>query len=312
MDENLTDKLEMAYKELAKLNEQFEVVLLYLYDTYGTVNCTSEESFWKKFKTMPWLALPYKDQNHKKLIRIFGYPDMLDDGEEATTLVIIGPNGEFVDQCGADILMHFGTPAYPFTRKNLAKLETDIAKELKLEMLWDPNTNFKVTKDGLPIPVSQFSGKRLLIYFDMYEYYKYWENLAKIKELYFKMKGTDEEFYVIYIRIPSPYNEPDVSWPVHNYGELPWPVHYNGEGYSLPKELEHTVLNYHYDPGRFFLRCLLIAFDRFFLRCLLIAFDRDGSIVRKTFDPTFDDTEFPFYAGGLEEEFRYQFDRWFG
>lgn len=151
MDESLTDKLEMAYKELAKLNEQFEVVLLYLYDTYGTVNCTSEESFWKKFKTMPWLALPYKDQNHKKLIRIFGYPDMLNDGEEAPTLVIIGPNGEFVDRCGADILMHFGTPAYPFTRKNLAKLETDIAKELKLEMLWDPNTNFKVTKHGLQV-----------------------------------------------------------------------------------------------------------------------------------------------------------------
>ena len=114
------------------------------------------------------------------------------------------------------------------------------------------------------------------------------------------MKGTNEEFYVINIRIPSPYNEPDVSWPVHDYGELPCPVHYYGEGYSLPKELEHTVLNYHYDPGHFFLRCLLIAFDR------------DGSIVRKTFDPTFDDTEFPFYAGGLEEEFLYQFDRWFG
>lgn len=83
------------------------------------VNCTSEESFWKKFKTTPWLALPFKDPNYKKLIRIFGYPDMLDDREEAHTLVIIGPNGEFVDPCGAEILMRFGISAYPFTRNNL-------------------------------------------------------------------------------------------------------------------------------------------------------------------------------------------------
>lgn len=100
---------------------------------------------------MPSLALPFKDPNHKKLIRIFGYPNILDDGEEAPTLVIIGPNGEFVDPCGADILTRFGIPAYPFTRKNLAKLETEKAKELKLEMLWDPSTIFRVQGIGLEV-----------------------------------------------------------------------------------------------------------------------------------------------------------------
>ncbi|KAL8093829.1 putative nucleoredoxin 1 isoform X2 [Apium graveolens] len=300
-DEKLRNKLEMAYKELAKNKEQFEVVLLYLYDTCGTVNCTTEESFWKIFKTMPWLALPFKDPNHKKLIRIFGYPNMLDDGEEAPTLVILGPNGEFVDPCGADILMDFGTPTYPFTRKKLAKLETEKAKELKLEMLWDPNTIFRVNKDGLEIPLSQFFGKRLMIYFEMHKYYQHCEMLGMMKDLYLNMKGTEDEFEVIYIKDPTSYDEPDVSYLVHDYGELPWPVHYYDEGYSLPKELEHSVLNYHYyNPTMTFRRCLLIAFDR------------DGSIVRKTFQPTFDDKVFPFYAGGLEKEFLYQLNICFG
>ncbi|KAL6558774.1 hypothetical protein OROMI_019124 [Orobanche minor] len=95
-DRTLTDKLEVAYKDLAKMNKNFE----------------------------------------------------------APTLVVIGPNCEFIDPCGVDILMHFGIPAYPFTRKNIAKLETEKAKELKLEMFWDRNTIFKVNKDDFELPES--------------------------------------------------------------------------------------------------------------------------------------------------------------
>lgn len=147
----LTPQLKAAYKELAEKRENFEVVFLYLYDTEGTLNCTNEESFWNTFKTMPWLALPFKDSNHKKLKRIFGYPNDLDGPEQAPTLVVIGPNGEFVDPCGADILKEFGQFAYPFTRKTIAKLETKMTKELKLQMLWDPNTVFRVKKYGLKV-----------------------------------------------------------------------------------------------------------------------------------------------------------------
>lgn len=64
-----------------------------------------------------------KDLNHKKLIRMFGYRGELVDPERAPTLVIIGPNVEFVDPCGTDILMEFGTLAYPFTLNKAAKFE---------------------------------------------------------------------------------------------------------------------------------------------------------------------------------------------
>ncbi|KAK1354987.1 hypothetical protein POM88_048243 [Heracleum sosnowskyi] len=200
------------------------------------------------------------------------------------------------------VALYFFEDAYPFTRKNLAKLETEKAKELNLEMLWDPSTIFKVNKNDLEeIPLYQFAGKRLIIYFEMHKYYVYWDKLLMLKDLYLKMKGTDDEFEVIYIKDLALCNQPYTTWVVHDYDELPWPVHYYGEGYSLPKELEHSVFNYHYYPR-----------NTAFPRSLLMAFDQDGRIVRKTFEPTFGDTEFPFYAGGLEKEFWYQLNVTFG
>ncbi|KAL6574715.1 hypothetical protein OROMI_012000 [Orobanche minor] len=227
-----TAQLEKAYKEL-KSKENFEVVLVYLSDTRGNPYSTNEESFWNTFKTMPWLALPFKDSNHK-LKRIFGYPNDLFGPEEALTLVIIGPNVEFVDPCGADILEQFGTSAYPFTRKKVAKLETEMIKEVKLEMLWDPNTIFRVKNDGLEIPFSQFAGNRVFIYFEMKELYFYqdthWEKLLRLKDLYLKMKGTDDEFEVIYIKNSSSTGKPHGRWISPDYSELPWLVHYYDEG----------------------------------------------------------------------------------
>lgn len=115
-----------------------------------------------------------------------------------------------------------------------------------------------------------------------------------MKDLYFKMKGTyDDEFEVLYIKNLSSDNRPDGPGYLDEYGELPWPVHYYDEGYSLSKELECSFFhfNYYSDDG-----------PKGFHNCLL-AFDREGSIVSKTIDITFDDTEFPFYAGGLEKQF---------
>ncbi|XP_074350614.1 putative nucleoredoxin 1 isoform X2 [Apium graveolens] len=338
-DDELTVKLKMAYKGSAKTKENFEVVLLYLYDTQGTLHSTNEESFWKTFRNMPWLALPFKDPNHKKLRRIFGYPNDLNGPERPPTLVIFGPNGEFVEPCGGDILMDFGAHACPFTRKRLAKLETEKIKELKLEMLWDPNTVFRVVKDGLEassfsnllkfenalskirsklemlwdpitfvrvkhrleflpnfyplvelmipnskIPFSQFTGKRVLIYFEWGGYYEHSLKLSMMKEIYLQKKGTGDEFEVIHIK-KSLSNNKFVAG-------LPWLVHYYGEGYSLPAELEESIFNFQYDHGL-----------KPTQKCLLLAFERDGSIVRKTFKPTFDNNLFPFFAGGLEEEF---------
>lgn len=148
--DDLTPKIEVVYRELAKKGENFEIVLIYAHDTVYTYDITTEVSFQKTFSTMPWLALPFKDPNCKKLQRIFDHPEHLKDlgPEPDPTLVIIGPHGNFIEEFGADILLKFGIAAYPFTRESAAKLEAEKAKRLKLEMFWrDPNTLFR-QKDG--------------------------------------------------------------------------------------------------------------------------------------------------------------------
>lgn len=147
----LTKDIKTVYEELAQRQNTFEVVLIYLYDTYDTFYNTSEESFCNTFKTMPWLALPFKDPKCRDLKRLFHFPEYSKFSiETAPTLVIVGPHGEFVEPWGADILSTFKLPAYTFTREKVAKLDTEKVKDLKLEMLWDQNTLFR-KKDGFKV-----------------------------------------------------------------------------------------------------------------------------------------------------------------
>lgn len=139
---NPTKELIVAYQELAENNIDFEVVLIYLTDTLDTYKCTNEDTFKNTFKTMPWLALPFEDPVHEKLKRLFDYPstDLL---KKAQCIVIIGPHGEYIEPCGAEVLLKFGVSAYPFTRENLVISETKDVMDLKLEMMCSPTTVFK-------------------------------------------------------------------------------------------------------------------------------------------------------------------------
>lgn len=127
---------------LAKKNNKFEVLLVYITES-GLYDCTSysEKSFWKDFKTMPWLALPYRDVCCNKLRRVFKISN--DGGEDPNKLVIIGPHAEFIEPVGASILLEYGVSAYPFTFNKALELETEKIKPLKLETLWDKNTIFR-------------------------------------------------------------------------------------------------------------------------------------------------------------------------
>lgn len=156
-DDTLTEQLKTAYKR-SVVEQNFEIVLIYFCDP----PITNEETFQKKFETMPWLAIPFKDPNIKKLKRIFENPNLEKlkqffkhrsyrfsdmSGRNPPEVVIFGPHGDFFEPFGRDILLRYGTKASPFTRKVAAKLETEKVKELKLEMLCDQNTVFR-RKDG--------------------------------------------------------------------------------------------------------------------------------------------------------------------
>lgn len=138
-----TKDIMTVYKEFAQNKSLFEVVLIYLYDTHVTFDRTSEAAFCNTFETMPWLALPFKDSKCAELRCILGYPFYDLDIERQPTLVIIGPDGRFIEPWGADVIDQFKLPAFPFTRDKIVMLENEKLKELTLDMLWDRKTIFR-------------------------------------------------------------------------------------------------------------------------------------------------------------------------
>lgn len=130
----------MAYEDLFKNMKDFEIVLIYAGKYW--IGPHDEDLFRKVFGTMPWLAVPFKDTDcRKKLARIFKFPD-LGGLTPVSMLVIIGPNGEYIEPFGAQIFEKYGTSAYPFSRLSAVNLEVEKVKEVKAEMLWDLNDIF--------------------------------------------------------------------------------------------------------------------------------------------------------------------------
>lgn len=276
--DDLTQKIQAAYEQLAN-KEKFEVVLVYVHDSFDSCEFASEEAFWKKFNRMPWLALPFKDPRCKYLKRVFNYPVDLEGPGPDPRLVIIGPQGEFVEPYGVDILKNFGISAYPFSRKRAAEMESgsEYIKTLKLDMLLDPKTSF-TQEDGSKVKLSQLTGKRIIFLIEngwATRYPAYWRRL---KSRYLKMKNTDDEFEVIhapYEYVASSYGE--------SLGTVPWLRH---RTFRL-KSNKYTLLHSVFRGG-----------------VGLVAFDHDGRIVRRTSYPTIEkgNKKFPFYTGGLVEE----------
>nr|XP_017225585.1 PREDICTED: probable nucleoredoxin 1 isoform X2 [Daucus carota subsp. sativus] len=278
----LTEELRNVYENLAEKEVKFEVVLLYLCDTPITIGFRNEDSFWRTFGTMPWLALPYKDPILKKLKIIYEYPEDYNygDDEEISKLVIVGPHGEFCEPCGADILLNYRVPGYPFTREKALELETERIKKLKLEMILE--TNKVLTRnDGSKVSLSQLAGKRIMLLFGLFED----EFLNMLKERYLCMKSTDGEFEVIHIYVSD---TDDVE------GLPAWFV------YHLPKGFRYAsdIIPADFDKRYFRQEEIYDVGDT----RRLLAFDRDGMIVRDSAFPTIEDMNFPFYTSGLEKE----------
>ncbi|KAL6544898.1 hypothetical protein OROMI_023760 [Orobanche minor] len=268
--------LKRAYEKLKKDNQNFEVVLIYTPNTSeNKFYCASKESFWKTFKTMPWLALPFKDPNETKLKRILeyslAYMEPHKNPDDVTRLVIFGPRCEFIEPFGANILDHFDLSAYPFTFVKVVELEIEKVNDMKLEMLWDRNTIF-TGKDGSEVPVSQLAGKNVMVFCEScyIEFYQM-EFLKMLKERYVQCKGTSDEFEVIHIM------EEEMGVSKH-IGYLPW----------LVSELLPAV-----DWDFFYVHSLDMSF---------VFFDGNGRVVRKTILPSFENIDFPFCADGLEKE----------
>ncbi|XP_022141888.1 probable nucleoredoxin 1 [Momordica charantia] len=204
--DEFTPTLVEAYKKLKEKGENFEIVLISLDD--------EDEDFKEAFKTMPWLALPFKDEKCEKLIHYFELGDI-------PTLVIIGQDGKTLNANAAELIEEHGIDAYPFTPEKLEKL-AEIQKA-KLEsqtlesLLAFGETKFVIGKNGAKIPVSELVGKNILLYFSAHWCPPCRAFLPKLTEAYNEIKQKDKDFEVIFISSDSDQDSFEEF-----FSEMPW------------------------------------------------------------------------------------------
>lgn len=270
-DKNITKKLKEAYEELSRNNKDFQVVLIYMHDwcnSWVRGRTDEEDLFWKAFEAMPWLALPFDDTNRsKKLQRIFEYPQEILEGRKPNpNLVIIGPQGNFIEKYGANILLGCGVSAYPFSFSSAISSEVEMVKKLKPEMFWDLNAVFR-RKNGTQVRFSQLLGKRIIVIFQNWGCY--FDNMLwDLKEMYMKMKGTSDEFEVIHVH--------HGKWSDRVATAMPWLIYIPFNEDSFAQKFIDDVFGGAYSG--------------------LLAFDRDGSVVRRALYPAVGEKVFPFHV----------------
>lgn len=118
------------------------------------------------------------------------------------------------------------------------------------------------------------------------------EFLKMLKERYLQLKGTTDEFEVIYITYQDDkfcYNE--------LVADAPWFVS------PASKVFEEIQIKFPFSTyyGKYYFE---------YEWSFLLAFGQDGGIVRKTVCPKFMHLDFPFYAGSMEDEAYYKISQY--
>ncbi|XAR51493.1 Protein-disulfide reductase [Bertholletia excelsa] len=202
-------KLVEVYTRVKEMKVDFEIVMVYLYDVEE-----DDESFRRSFDSMPWLALPFKDDRCMELFYQFTF-------ESLPALVIIGPDGNIIHPNAAEAVNRHGVQVCPFTPEKFAELEAmekaqNEAQTLE-SFLVSENEDFVIGKDGAKVPVSDLVGKNILLYFSAQWCPGCRGFLPKLIEAYREIKAKDSLFEVIFVS----YDRDQKSFDEF-YSTMPW------------------------------------------------------------------------------------------
>lgn len=103
-----TPKLAKTYNEINAKHSDFEVIYVSLDN--------DEESFHDYYSEMPWLSLPYNDKREVPLRQSFEFSGI-------PHLVAVGPTGKTLTNEAKDLVVLYGSEAYPFTDIKKRELE---------------------------------------------------------------------------------------------------------------------------------------------------------------------------------------------
>ncbi|GAB4854087.1 hypothetical protein Ancab_022669 [Ancistrocladus abbreviatus] len=152
-----TPNLVQLYNSLKKAGEKLEIIFI-SFDR-------DENSFKEHFGSMPWLAVPFDVNLHKRISHHFNV-------HHIPSLIPLCSDGKSIEENAVDLIEDYGADAFPFTRKRKEELKVmDDAKRQggKVEeLLTCEGRNYAISKDGRKVLVSELTGKTVGLYFGAY------------------------------------------------------------------------------------------------------------------------------------------------
>ncbi|XP_021863907.1 probable nucleoredoxin 1 [Spinacia oleracea] len=128
---NFIGKLHDVYKHCKEKSLEFEIVLVYI--PFG--DCLDPELFIAKMNSLllgcnaSWWCFPFNNSVSHRFRRL-----AFDCGEDR--LIIMGPNDQYVDPFGREVMEIYRCDSYPFTREVLVEREINKLKKVNLESLF--------------------------------------------------------------------------------------------------------------------------------------------------------------------------------
>ncbi|CAL5434761.1 unnamed protein product [Camellia sinensis] len=151
---SFTPQLVQLYNQLTKLGKKIEIIFI-SFDR-------DEEGFKEHFKCMPWLAVPFDVNLHRRLSNHYHI-------DHIPSFIPLGSDGMSMEEDAAALIADYGTDAFPFTRERREELKAmDDAKRLggKLEeLLAYEGRNYLISGHGREMWVSELVGKTVGLYF---------------------------------------------------------------------------------------------------------------------------------------------------
>lgn len=194
-----TPSLVEVYEDLCPKGD-FEVVLI--------PSDKEEEAFNGYFSKMPWLAIPFHDSASIKSVKekfgVRGIPH----------LIIFDGAGKVLTNQGVEMVMEYGKEAYPFTPERINQL---IESQTLGSLLVSGEKDYVIDKSGSQVPVSQLTGKHVLIYFSAHWCPPCRDFTPKLIQTYDQIKAKENAFEVIFVS--SDRDQPSFD---KYYSSMPW------------------------------------------------------------------------------------------
>ncbi|XP_059638466.1 probable nucleoredoxin 3 [Cornus florida] len=204
---NFTPQLVQLYNKLRKSGKNIEIIFI-SFDR-------DETGFREHFKCMPWLAVPFDVNLHKRLSTFYHV-------DHIPSFIPLGLDEKSIEEDAIGLIENYGADAFPFTRKRKEELKAmdDVKRQGgKIEeLLGHEGRNYLISGSGRETWVSELIGKTIGLYFGAQWCPPCHAFTAQLMEAYKELlTATNQCFEVVFVSTDRNKEEYDL-----NMRDMPW------------------------------------------------------------------------------------------